>query len=182
MKRLAAFHLGDMPRDRWDALSVNEKFGWYYDKTHELIAKSAPLFKRYLEVDTETLEHDQTRRRIAEAVLGNASWLPPPAHLNAHHIDIGSVPKRRQIKMQWLVRQLNLHSLADDDVYAIDYFLEKFVAWTGYQINNMPDIDASYRRTNAQLKANLERAEGILRGRLREVEGLERMLAERQET
>jgi hypothetical protein len=182
MKRLAAFHVGALPRESWDALTLDEKFGWYYDKTHELITESTPLFKRHFEVNTEALEHEQTRRTIAEAVLGNSSWFPRPAHMNAHRIDIGSVPKNRQVKMQWLVRKLNLHWLADDDVYAIDYFLEKFVAWTGYQITNTPNIDASDRRTNAQLNANLERAEGILRGRLREIEGLKRMVAEREET
>src|SRR5262249_9000365 len=30
VKRMAAFHFGEMSRSRWDALSLDEKFAWYY--------------------------------------------------------------------------------------------------------------------------------------------------------
>src|SRR3984893_18398262 len=34
VKRMAAFHFGDLPRAEWDRLPLREKFGWDYDKTH----------------------------------------------------------------------------------------------------------------------------------------------------
>ena len=33
VKRMAAFHFGDMSRAVWDRLPLREKFGWYYDKS-----------------------------------------------------------------------------------------------------------------------------------------------------
>ena len=44
IKRMAAFHFGDMSRDAWDRLPIREKFGWYYDKTHALVRQHLALF------------------------------------------------------------------------------------------------------------------------------------------
>ena len=39
VKRMAAFHFSEMSRGSWNRLSIADKFGWYYDKTHALVER-----------------------------------------------------------------------------------------------------------------------------------------------
>ena len=48
--------------------------------------------------------------------------------------------------MNWLMGRLNMEELAKDDVYALNYFLDKFVAWTGYQIPTRRSLAERLRR------------------------------------
>ena len=176
MKRMAAFHFGEMTQAAWDALSLDEKIAWYYDKTHELIRSSSALFAQCVEITTELIDDANTRRTLAHIVTGNEELLPPPTHLNAHRIDIAGLPSDRRPKMQWLMGRLNLHRLAYDDVYAIDYFLEKFVAWTSYQIQRSPVVDPFDLRSPEEIATTIDRARQVIAHRLREVESLESLL------
>lgn len=103
-------------------------------------------------------------------VLGSDAVMPVPTHLNAHKLDIVNVPQRGRTKMQWLLGRMNLHELASDDVYAVRYFLEKFTAWTGYQITGqIKEISPDDRRSPAEIAANLDSARRILLQRLGEL-------------
>jgi hypothetical protein len=174
VKRMAAFHFEEMSRSQWDKLAIHEKFGWYYDKTHALIDEYLGLFDHHLHIKTEDLDSEEVRRAIAKFV-GESSALPPKAHLNASVIDIASFPKSQQHKMHWLMGRFNLEELADDDVYALDYFLDKFVAWTGYQLERSPDLQG-YEIRPDRIADNLERAAMLLKGRLGEMERLLRQV------
>ena len=77
IKRMAAFHFGDMSRDVWDLLPVREKFGWYYDKTHALVRQHLALFDHHIEIATESLNDEATRRAIADFVDGGEAQPPP---------------------------------------------------------------------------------------------------------
>ena len=178
VKRMAAFHFGEMSRAQWERLSVEEKFGWYYDKTHALIREHLDLFDEHMEVTTESLNDEATRRAFAEFVGGDSHAPPPKAHLNASVIDIASYPKEQQHKMHWLMGRLNIEELASDEVYGLDYFLDKFVAWTGYRIG-----DSSGAPTNAaptkKIAADLERAAKVINDRLRDIDALHRLVRDR---
>jgi uncharacterized protein YoxC len=181
VKRMAAFHFGEATREEWDRWSMDEKFGWYYDKTHALIGSHKNLFDQYVELQTECLDDEDTRRKIACLVLGSDSVVPPPAHLNAHSIDIASYPKEHRPKMQWLLGWLNLHQLVADDVYAIEYFLNKFIAWTGYQIRNSPQLGPSDARGREEIATTLDRAHDVVLAAIKEIEGLKEILAEHED-
>ena len=169
-KRIAGFHYGEMDAEQWKSLTLDEKFEWYYDKTHALIAAGRDLFKRYVELDTEKLDSQAARRKLATIVLGRSAVVPVPTHLNAHKLDIVNLPAARRTKMQWLLGRMNLHELATDDVYPVRYFLEKFTAWTGYQITGqIKEISPDDRRSTAQIAANLDSARRILLQRLGEL-------------
>src|SRR5580692_3589460 len=120
VKRMAAFHFGDMSRTAWDRLSTREKFSWYYDKTHALVRQHLALFDHRIEIATESLNDEATRRAIADFVDGGEAQPPPRTHLNASVIDISSFPKQHQVKMNWLMGRLNMEELAKDDVYALN--------------------------------------------------------------
>jgi hypothetical protein len=83
--------------------------------------------------------------------------------------------------MHWLMGRLNLDEVASDDVYAPDYFLEKFIAWSGYQITHAPQLGPARPHTPARIAADLARARKIFAARLREIESLEELLARRED-
>jgi hypothetical protein len=179
VKRMAAFHFGDMPRYVWDLLPIREKFGWYYDKTHALVRRHLALFDHHIEIATESLNDEATRRAIADFVEGGEAQPPPRTHLNASVIDISSFPKQNQVKMNWLMGRLNMEDLAKDDVYALNYFLDKFVAWTGYQIANAPQLGGTPAASAPEIAADLERAGRIVNERLREIDALYKLVRDR---
>jgi hypothetical protein len=177
VKRIAAFHFGEMSRAAWDRLTLTEKFAWYYDKTHALVRQHLALFDATIAVETERLDDPATRRSIADFIAGPAAALPPKTHLNAAAIDISSFAQAHRFKMHWLMGRLNLEELATDDVYALEYFLDKFIAWTSYQISAAPQLEGTPPPPAAAIAANLERAVQILNDGLREVEGLRKLAA-----
>jgi SAM-dependent methyltransferase len=179
VKRMAAFHFGDMSRDAWDRLPIREKFGWYYDKTHALVRQHLALFDSHIEIATESLSDEATRRAIADFVDGGEAAAPPRTHLNASVIDISSFPKQYQVKMNWLMGRLNMEELAKDDVYALNYFLDKFVAWTGYQITGAPQLGGTTAASAPEIAADLERAGRIMSERLREIDALYKLVRDR---
>jgi hypothetical protein len=181
IKRMAAFHFGDMSRAAWDRLPTREKFAWYYDKTHALVRQHLALFDNHIEIATESLNDEATRRKIAEFVDGGAAAPPPRTHLNASVIDISSFPRQHQIKMNWLMGRLNMEELAKDDVYALNYFLDKFVAWTGYQITDAPQLGGTVAASAPEIAADLERAARIMNERLREIDALYKLVRDRGE-
>jgi SAM-dependent methyltransferase len=180
VKRMAAFHFGDMSRAEWDRLTLREKFAWYYDKTHALVRQHLSLFDCHIEIATESLDDEATRRAIADFVDGSAASLPPRTHLNATVIDISSFPKQYQVKMNWLMSRLNMEELAKDDVYALNYFLDKYVAWTNYQITAAPQLDGTPAPSASEIAADLERASRIMNERLREIDALYKLVTDRR--
>jgi hypothetical protein len=179
VKRMAAFHFGEMSRTEWDRLRLGEKFAWYYDKTHALVRQYLSLFNEHIEIATESLNQIATRRAIADFVIGRDVRPPPKTHLNASVIDISSYPKDFQIKMNWLLGRLNTEEMAHDDVYAINYFLEKFVAWKGYQITDAPQLDGAPQTSMRDISVDLERAAKILNDRLRDIDELYQLVRDR---
>ena len=179
VKRMAAFHFGDMSRAAWDFLPIREKFGWYYDKTHALVRQHLVLFDHHIEIATENLNDEATRRAIAGFVDGGGASAPPRTHLNASVIDISSFPKQHQVKMNWLMGRLDMEELAKDDVYALNYFLDKFVAWAGYQITDAPQLGGTPAALAPEIAADLERAGRIMNERLREIDALYKLVRNR---
>jgi hypothetical protein len=175
-KRMAAFHFDEMSIAQWDGLSPDMKFGWYYDKTHALIAEHSGLFDHYVEIATEDLNDDATRQMLAE--LCESHELPPATHLNASAIDIALFPEEHRHRLHWLMGRLNLEEVAADDVYAMNYFVNKFVAWSGYQIRHDQALERGVPPSAGVIEANLERALKSLRPGIRDIEGLRALLAE----
>jgi hypothetical protein len=178
VKRMAAFHFGEMSRAEWDRLPLADKFGWYYDKTHALVRQHASLFEAHIEIATESLDDEACRRTIAGFVGGDRAT-PPKTHLNASVIDIVSFARQHQVKMNWLMGRLNMEELANDDVYALNYFLDKYIAWTGYQITGAPQLGGAVPPPAQQVAADLERAARILENGLREVDALYKLVRSR---
>ncbi|MGE3867735.1 MAG: hypothetical protein AB7G04_12570, partial [Hyphomonadaceae bacterium] len=61
-----------------------------------------------------------------------------------------------------LMGRFDLVQAADDDLYPLEYFLNAFIGWTGYQIHGSEALSPADVRSDAQLAALLERAEALL--------------------
>jgi hypothetical protein len=160
-KRIAAFHFGEMTRDQWHALPLREKIGWLYDKTHALIEGNASLFSHAAEINTEALNGETARRMIA-ALAGDPSLIPASVHVNSQAF-VADLPRDRRSRMQWLMGRFDLVRAATDDVYPLEYFLNAFIAWTGYQLRRSEQIGPDDHRTDVELAATLARAAAELR-------------------
>ena len=141
-----------------------------------LVDEFRPLFGDSVEIETEALEEDATRRTIARLADGREDVLPPRTRLNAARIDISRFPPEHQNRMQWLLGRLNIEEMAHDDVYALDYFLKKFVIWTDYQIADAPQLDTTRPAPPERIAADLDRAYGIVSDGLRNIDALRRRL------
>ena len=80
--------------------------------------------------------------------------------------------------MHWLMGRLNIEEIAADDVYALDYFLDKFIAWKGYQIAGSPDSGSA---PAAEITADLKRAAKLISDRLRNIEALHQLVRGRED-
>jgi hypothetical protein len=131
-KRPAAFHFGEMSKERWLAMPVAEKFGWYYDKTHALIEQHKGLFKNALSIDTEDLNDAGARAALAHAV--GSMETPSAFHVN-RFVDLRWVPQDRRSFVQRLLGQLDVQKLANDDLYGLRQVLNEFI----YHVAHFPD-------------------------------------------
>ncbi len=123
-----------------------------------------------------------TKRRCARSRVSlpvATMCFRPETHLNATRIDISSFPPEYRHRMHWLMGRLNTEQVARDDVYALDYFLDKFIAWTGYQIADAPQLVPERPASDEKIAADLDRALGVVGKALRELEALRRLLSER---
>lgn len=175
IKRIAAFHFGEMTRSEWERAPATVKFGWYYDKTHQLIDQYSSLFSETMEVLTEELSQDAGRRRIANFVCGDGAVAPEATRLNAHSFDLIDVPPEQRFKASWLLGRLNWDRLVTDECYGLDYFSNKFCAWTGYQITGAPQLGDSRIPSSQEMATILSRARAILAKALEEVDGLTKL-------
>jgi len=171
VKRMAAFHFGEMTRGQWDMLSLLEKISWLYDKTHALIDSHAGLFGHAVELDTENLNSEASRRLIAK-LAGDQTSMPATVHLNSQAYAADLPPDRRP-RIQWLMGRFDLMRAATDDVYPLEYFLNAFIAWTGYQLHRSEQIGPEDYRSDRDLAAALERAAATLEKTRRQVGLLE---------
>jgi hypothetical protein len=175
-KRMAAFHFGETTRAEWDDWPLQRKFEWFYDKTHCLIDDCKSAFRDYVEITTENLSSENTRRLISR-ICGADDLLPNPRHMNQHWIAPGKQSDEDVFKLQWLMGRLDLHSLTTDDVYAVDYFLNKFTTWTGYQIKGASELGPVRPRSHEQVSLLLDRAHAILSKALTDLGELKSLVA-----
>lgn len=161
VKRMAAFHFGDLTQAAWDALSLTDKMRWYYDKTHALVAENRHLFRSNIEIVTAELDSIATREALSRIVAGTTLFAPSPVHVNTHLIDMQGVPRQHWDKAQWLLGGCDFRRVVQDDVYAIEYFLRRFTEWMGHEFS-LIRTGAPDAREQQDVLADMDRACGVL--------------------
>ncbi len=161
-KRPTAFHFGEMSKQQWMDLSLAEKFGWYYDKTHALIERYKSMFPNTLSVDTEDLNADSVRLALAQAA-GSAE-APRAFHVN-RFVDLRHVPPDRRSFVQRLLGQLDVQKLAHDDLYGLRQVLNEMI----YHLSHFPDAAPG---AVDELRWTLTEMHGLLDSRIRDVREL----------
>ena len=122
---MAAFHFDEMSPEAWGARTIRERFEWYYDKTHDLIARGMKNFTATATIATETLGDSETLRAVAH--LASVSSPLVAIHLNRHvELDaVGGLEAR--VWIQRLLGKLDLDRLSVEPAYGIAHFLAEFL-------------------------------------------------------
>jgi len=133
MRRIAAFHTGEATPEEWRALSLPDKFAWFYEYTHRVVVDAYPLFSAVLKIETEDLSSADTLRRLARFVAGDAAEAPRPRRLNGHTlIDIYDFPAEQRAFAQWMFGRVQSHDIAENNTVLVDHILNSTIAWLGY--------------------------------------------------
>jgi hypothetical protein len=148
-KRMAAFHFNEMTAEAWGQLSAEEKFSWYYDKTHELVNSFKHLFSETLDVTTESMNNEVTRRALARLILGTETVFAPPVFTNPHFLQVGTLSPEKAELAQWMLQYINLLELGNNPTYLLEYGVERVLRFlrgaTQAEVEGTNGLDAQHR-------------------------------------
>lgn len=181
MRRVAAFHEGEMSRADWEEMSLHDRFAWFYDYTHATIEANAPRFRRRMSIETESISDPATLETLSRFILDRDGHTPKPVHLNRHvYLGIDDFSEAARSYAQWMFGNLSAPAIEANPIHLADYITNKLVALLGYQISGFIDEFAPhYARPPAEVLDSLNEFEGILRTRLNEVRLLRNDVLER---
>ena len=174
-KRMAAFHFDEMSFETWSPLPIEDKFGWYYDKTHALIEHARPRFDTFIEVNTETLNQSATRQTLARLAIDDDAVVPAPAHLNCHFFGSEVLPIDQRQYVHGLLQGLNLLQLSEDNGYLVEYAVDTIIR----SIDAAAPLPGTVARAERALRHGLD-AIGLLRERTAALGNSEQRAARRR--
>lgn len=154
MRRIAAFHTGEMTRAEWFSVSLEDKFDWFYEYTHRHITAAYPMFPAVLQIDTEDLNSPETLRDLAAFVSSDKIKSLSPRRLNGHAlIDVFDFPAEQRTFAQWMFGRLDCGQVAEHNTVLVDHIMNSTIAWLGYlQTGFSSRIDARYSRSTEQVR------------------------------
>jgi hypothetical protein len=118
------------------------------------------------------------RQKPGLVAVGRRRYHVPPAWLNSQNFVVGLTADWHDW-VQWLFGRLNLNAVAADDL-CHRLFLEKFVAWTGYQIDgSIRDVSLDDVKSREEISAILAQAKKILRAQLKDIDALRTLNAKK---
>jgi hypothetical protein len=163
--RTAAFHLGEMSKEAWDALPMEEKFAWYYDRTHSLLEEASRRFPRHMAVHTETIDQPETMQRIADFAGIRVDRLPAPRRSNTFtYFDVSMIDPFYIPKSQWLYGDFNFKKSLENDAYCLNFFCKSFFSWHHYlSSEGEKDEYARYVTTQKALRDEMGHGIAVLR-------------------
>ncbi len=85
IKRLCAYHLGEMSKEEWDSLSLESRFRWYRNNVYSTVSKYRTRNDAYLELETNSLNDPHTQQKLADFVAFPGAIPPTVRHLNRRH-------------------------------------------------------------------------------------------------
>jgi hypothetical protein len=158
MRRIAAFHTGEATSDQWNALSLSDKFAWFYEYTHRLVISAYPLFPAVLKIETEDLSSVDTLRRLTSFIAGDHVEAPNPQRLNGHTlVGIYDFPAEQRVFAQWMFGRLQSQQIADSNTVLMDHVLNSTIAWLGYlQTGVAGKYDKRYARAPEQVRSEAQ--------------------------
>jgi hypothetical protein len=156
-KRMAAFHFGEVSRNEWDSWPLIRKFYWYYDKTHSLIDDAKSLFKKYIEIETETLNDEKTRVAIAFAC--GLHSVPRAVHVN-RHVDLSGVSEIRKAWVQSFLGKFDVTKYDIEPAYGIAHALNEFTGWI--ETLRQDCLNEMHPSTGSELEASVQKVKVML--------------------
>lgn len=159
--RTAAFQVGEMTREAWDALTQHDKLSWHYDYTHKIIDQYAGLFAKSMHVYMEDLKDQDTLTALAKFIYPDVKNIPPLPKLNSHHFaDIESCPEPLRPFAQWLLGNIDWEQAVKNPAYLATYSMNRFETWVGWSKTGRaqqvcPEVALTEDQLTALIKENL---------------------------
>ena len=162
--RIAAFHCGEMTRREWDALPLEDKLSWYYDKTHAALNEQKGRFEEVLEVATENLSADHAVEGITEFL--DPGWIAPSkgTRVNASRIDYRSLDDEERVVVNRVYNEYDFLEAAKDPLVGEQYFADRVLAGFVHrdQFEHSTVSEEALRDYMDTLKARLAEVERLL--------------------
>ena len=180
MRRTAAFHVGELSRSAWDELSLYDKFGWYYNYTHNVIELESSHFSHCHTIYTEDLSHSDTLSSLARFIAGPLAQPPSPVVLNRlTYLSLDDFNEEFRLYAHWLLRSLSADEIQRDPLYLADYATKKIIELTQHQLSGVKEKIASPypRRSKQEIADILCQFEALMNLRIKEVARLKERLA-----
>lgn len=135
--RISAFHLGETSKEDWYKWALDEKCAWYYDRTHTMINEMSKYFPKRMNFYTEDLSDPNKLRELANFIgIDLQNEITPTRKNSFVYADITQIDSFHTPKAQWLFSKFDFPRSVQDDIYAIEYFCERFISWHSYLISN----------------------------------------------
>ena len=151
MGRFTAVDLGECSQRSWEEMTLRDKIAFYYDRKHSIIEKAGPK----LTVNTETISDLKTIKKITALIAPSAKKIPFSQHANLH-FSFSSMSGLENIKIQRIFSKLNFAKLAADDQYFLDYCLNHFVSYVGWQITKHEVLQEDEKLSHQQIGELIE--------------------------
>lgn len=156
--RPTAVDYGEMSREEWEALSLAERFGWYHDKSHALVAAHLSLFEATMELRTEELNDPAALDRLRAFVDPGLERAPRPVHVHAAGlVDYAARDPQELRVMEKMFHKFDVNAALADELYPLRYFARYAMHHAG----------ADPERYAAALRALREEIDAFLAGRRR---------------
>ncbi|QDU19585.1 hypothetical protein [Urbifossiella limnaea] len=179
IRRVAAFHLGEMTRAEWDALPLEAKFSWYYHYTHREIARHAPLFRHHMGMFTEDISSEAALARLARFACGEEARAVGGHRLNAfEYLKLDQFPPEAAGYVHWLLGRVDAGQIVPDAAYPALYFTNAFITWVGYHATGQADAMApALRMDDTRLRDTLDRFVAAMQDHVRVAQAVRHSLA-----
>ena len=131
--RMAAWHFNEIKKNDWNALSLNKKLNWYYNKNDEFIKNIKKYIdkKNILEIKTENLTKKETLKKIAN--FFDTNWKIPKFSLktNISNLDYSKMPKFDKKILGTFYSSFDYLHAAKNPVFGANYFIDR--VFLGYK-------------------------------------------------
>lgn len=182
-RRICAYHLGEMTRDEWHALSLDERLEWYRDNVYSTVEGYRDRAAGYLEIDTESLDDPHTRQQIADFVIGPGAAACGARHQNrAQPLSLDDFSPQGAKRALWWFRDFVPARFEHEPRYGAHYSRDMYRKWGEFEAVcafglRPPETDPTFGLTPDALNLELHHFKEVLDYYLTWANGLQQRIA-----
>ncbi len=149
--RMCAPYFNEMTKNEWDALPLEEKAVWYYDKTHSLADDYFQKFTKSILISNKDLLNPQKIKELTRFI--NPDWIPPkdPVHVvNMSKIDFSKGPPDQSRALQRFYKPFDFIRFSRHPDRGVRFFTSRAMA--GFKNKDVYDSNIFEREDLVRVK------------------------------